>query len=152
MSQAMREFASGATRSSSDNKPDYEGFLSPIVLRAFGEYMHKHRHQTDGKLRASDNWQKGIPDAELLKSMLRHTVDVWRMHRMKVRFLADEEEPKNYRDQLIAIIFGAQALLYNDLVGKGDNDPTGVVPNRKSEEPKHPTSLRNPSWGGGVGL
>ena len=57
----MRNFDTGATRDNDDEKMDYEGFLSPIVLKEFGRYMHKHRKQTDGKFRESDNWQKGMP-------------------------------------------------------------------------------------------
>jgi len=64
----MRQFDSGATRSNDDNKPDYEGFLSPLVIRRFGEYMVKHQIQEDGKKRASDNWQKGIPKDQYIKS------------------------------------------------------------------------------------
>ena len=65
---AVRKFDSGATRSSSDGKPDFEGFISPLVEERYGEYMHKHRLLPDGTLRASDNWQSGIPQRELLKS------------------------------------------------------------------------------------
>jgi len=56
----MREFISGATRDDSEGKNDYEGYLSPLVLRRFGDYMTLHRKQADGKLRDSDNWQKGM--------------------------------------------------------------------------------------------
>jgi hypothetical protein len=73
----MRNFETGATRNDDNDKLDYEGFLNPLVLEAFGQYMHKHRLQADGKLRASDNWQKGIPQQEYLKSLIRHVMDVW---------------------------------------------------------------------------
>lgn len=77
----VREFESGATRDTEDNKPDYEGFLSPLVIKAYGEYMNKHRLQPDGKLRDSDNWQKGIPKDVYIKSMWRHFMDLWLEHR-----------------------------------------------------------------------
>lgn len=77
----MRTFETGATRDDADSKFDYEGFLSPIVLKRFAEYMHKHRHQADGKLRDSDNWQKGIPMSAYMKSGWRHFMDWWTMHR-----------------------------------------------------------------------
>ena len=77
----MRTFDTGATRDTDDDKIDYEGFLSPLVLTRFGEYMHKHRNQADGKLRASDNWQKGIPREAYIKSAWRHFVDWWWLHR-----------------------------------------------------------------------
>lgn len=77
----MRNFATGATRDSDEEKYDYEGFLSPIVLERFAVYMHKHRKQADSKLRASDNWQKGIPKDAYMKSMFRHFMEVWKAHR-----------------------------------------------------------------------
>jgi len=45
----------GATRDVDNDKYDYEGFLSPIVLHRYAQYMHKHRLQSDGELRDSDN-------------------------------------------------------------------------------------------------
>jgi len=57
----MRTFGGGATRNSDQGKPDYEGFLSPLVIIRYGEYMTRHRVQADGNIRDSDNWQKGIP-------------------------------------------------------------------------------------------
>lgn len=77
----VREFSTGATRDTDMEKPDYEGFLSPRVIQAFGEYMHKHRKQSDGTLRASDNWQKGIPKDAYMKSAWRHFFDIWTEHR-----------------------------------------------------------------------
>ena len=53
----IRQFDTGATRDTDQNKLDPEGFLSPMVMKCFFEYMHKNRKQSDGKLRASDNWQ-----------------------------------------------------------------------------------------------
>lgn len=76
-----RAFPSGATRDTDAGKLDYEGFLSPLVLKCFAEYMHRHRVQADGSLRASDNWQKGIPLDEYMKSAWRHFADVWGEHR-----------------------------------------------------------------------
>ena len=43
--------------------------------------MHTHRIQADGGLRASDNWQKGIPLDAYMKSLLRHVMDLWLIHR-----------------------------------------------------------------------
>lgn len=77
----MRQFETGATRDDDQNKFDYEGFLSPTVVERFGEYMHSHRKQADGKLRDSDNWQKGIPIPAYMKSMWRHFFEVWRDYR-----------------------------------------------------------------------
>lgn len=77
----MRTFETGATRDTEEGKNDYEGFLSPLVLEAFGDYMTKHRIQADGNLRDSDNWQKGIPKSAYMKSAWRHFLDLWKEHR-----------------------------------------------------------------------
>ena len=80
----MRNFKGGATRDNNEDKYDYEGFLSPIVIEAYGKYMHKNRIQADGKLRDSDNWQKVFGDKHLdvcMKSLWRHFLDLWKEHR-----------------------------------------------------------------------
>ena len=102
----IRTFASGATRDSDDGKLDYEGFISPLALQMFAVYMHKHRLQSDGKLRDSDNWQKGIPRAQYMKSLVRHVMDLWRAWR------TDGKDMNELVDLLCAIIFNVQGLLY----------------------------------------
>ena len=77
----FRTFETGATRDSDLGKFDYEGFLHPLVVQRFGEYMHKHRLQVDGSLRDSDNWQKGIPQEAYMKSGWRHFHEWWSVHR-----------------------------------------------------------------------
>ena len=83
----MRKFKTGATRDDEKDKLDFEGFLSPIVLHKFAQYMHKHRKQADGKLRNSDNWQKGFGESAeehykvCMKSLFRHFMDLWLEHR-----------------------------------------------------------------------
>lgn len=79
--RSIRKFDTGATRDSDKDKLDYEGFLSPIVLRRYAQYMHKNRFQSDGSLRDSDNWQKGIPLDAYMKSGWRHFMDWWLSHR-----------------------------------------------------------------------
>jgi hypothetical protein len=78
---SSRKFKTGATRDTEEGKLDYEGFLSPIVLERFAMYMNKHRVQSDGGIRASDNWQKGIPRDVYMKSLFRHLIDLWKFHR-----------------------------------------------------------------------
>lgn len=77
----MRQFETGATRNSDVGKYDFEGFLSPLVLERYGKYMDKHRYQADGKIRDSDNWQRGIPKTQYIKSAWRHFIDWWKEHR-----------------------------------------------------------------------
>ncbi len=110
----MREFSTGATRDDDTTKADYRGYLSPQVLRRFGQYMTEHRTQADGTPRASDNWKKGIPRKEYLSSLLRHTVDLW----YNLEHLTIGGEPQRIEDPLCAIIFNAQGLLHERLLGR----------------------------------
>lgn len=80
----VRKFETGATRDTEVGKLDYEGFLSPLVLECYAKFMNKHRKQSDGTLRDSDNWQKGIPLSAYMKSMFRHFMTVWKFHRTGV--------------------------------------------------------------------
>jgi hypothetical protein len=77
---AMRTFASGATRSLDLDKPDFEGYLSPLAVEGYGRYMLKHQQTAIGG-RTSDNWQKGIPMHEFIKSMFRHFLAIWKLYR-----------------------------------------------------------------------
>lgn len=118
----MRHFETGATRDTAEGKPDYEGFLSPLVLKRFGDYMQKHRVQADGQVRASDNWQNGIPRDEYLKSLLRHVFDLWLLHRGFAGVATQEVE-----EALCGILFNAQGYLYEELKG-GTMDWTSSPP------------------------
>lgn len=109
----MRIFNTGATRGDDTDKVDYEGFLSPLVIKRYGEYLHKHRIQADGKLRTSDNWMKGMPKETYIKSMFRHFMDVWLHHR---GFRNDAKE--TLEDALCAVIFNASGYLYELLKEK----------------------------------
>jgi len=101
----MRQFETGATRDTEEGKLDYEGFLSPFVLRRFAEYMHKHRVQADGSLRASDNWQKGIPVDAYMKSLCRHFMEVW----------LEYDQGRIDAESLCAMFFNVQGLLHESL-------------------------------------
>ncbi len=81
MNAQVRRFDTGATRDLDVSKLDFEGFLSPLVLKRFGEYMHANRQLADGTVRDSDNWQKGIPQTAYMKSGFRHFFDWWCEHR-----------------------------------------------------------------------
>ena len=80
----VRTFSTGATRDTDKDKIDYEGFMHPLCIEAYGKYMNKHRVQTDGNLRDSDNWQKLFGDEHFnvcMKSGWRHFFDWWKYHR-----------------------------------------------------------------------
>ena len=69
--------------------------------------MHKHRVQSDGSLRDSDNWQKGIPQDEYMKSMFRHFMEVWEIHR---------NHPEGDRvDALCALLFNVMGYLHEEV-------------------------------------
>ena len=101
-----RTFSTGATRDTDAGKLDYEGFLSPLVLKAFAEYMHEKRTMPDGTFRASDNWQKGIPLDAYMKSMWRHFFDVWQSHRN------GEIYGDVIKTELLALLFNVQGYLH----------------------------------------
>ena len=104
----MRHFTTGANRNSDEGKLDYEGFLSPLVLERYAEYMHKHRKTEDGTLRDSDNWQRGIPADVYMKSAWRHFHSWWRAHR---GYPTDE----TIEDSICAILFNAMGYLHQNI-------------------------------------
>ena len=110
----VRKFDTGATRDTDNGKPDYEGFISPLVVERYGEYMHQHRIQSDSTLRDSDNWQKGIPKNEYAKSLWRHHQDHWMFHRGYVPdHCSPCSNPRGAQEELLcAIIFNASGYLH----------------------------------------
>ena len=112
----VREFGSGATRDSEYGKLDYEGFISPIALERYAEYLNMHRVQSNGQLRSSDNWQKGMPLTVYMKSMWRHFMDVWKLHRGYGPIYDRKTGSIITRDEaLCAVIFNAFGQLHEIL-------------------------------------
>ena len=105
MYNQVRIFDSGATRDQDDEKIDFEGFLSPTVLEEFGKYMLKHQTQTNGELRSSDNWQKGMPRDVYMKSAWRHFHDWWMEHR-------GYESREGVKDALNGLLFNIMGYMY----------------------------------------
>lgn len=120
----QRTFETGATRDTATDKPDYEGFLSPTVIEEFGKYMLSHQTQPDGSLRASDNWQKGIPMAVYIKSLFRHFFDLWRIHRGLTVTDKKTGKPVTVQDACCAIWFNTQGYLHEFL--KAQPKPANV--------------------------
>lgn len=104
----IRKFNTGATRDTDRDKLDYHGFLSPIVLKRYAEYLHKHRIQSDGNYRESDNWKRGIPLDTYIKSGLRHFIDWWLEH-------DGYESREGIEDALCGLIFNAMGYLFEYL-------------------------------------
>ncbi len=111
----MRVFKTGATRNSDEEKFDYDGFLSPIVIQRYGEYMHKHRLQEDGKMRDADNWQKGIPKSVYMSSAWRHFMDLW----MEDRGYKSRE---GLEEALMALLFNIMGYAHEVLKDKNDKE------------------------------
>lgn len=105
---SKRTFDTGATRDTEDGKLDYEGFLSPLVLRRYAEYLDANRAMADGSLRDSDNWQQGIPSDVYMKSAWRHFMDVWAWHRSSIK-VSDIEAA------LCAVLFNIMGYLHEVL-------------------------------------
>jgi len=116
--QRMRTFNTGATRDSDNYKLDYEGFLSPLAMKRYAEYMHHHRKQADGKMRPSDNWQKGIPREAYMKSMYRHFMDVWAVHRGQMAVDPASGGIVTLDEALCAVLFNAFGYLHETLKQK----------------------------------
>lgn len=106
----VRVFSTGANRDVDTGKLDYEGFLSPLALKSFAEYMHRNRYLRDGSIRDSDNWQKGIPLDVYMKSMFRHFFEVWTMHRNG--YAAEPGQPDPLETALDALFFNVQGYLH----------------------------------------
>lgn len=127
----IRTFSTGATRDSDDGKPSYVSYLSPLVLKSFGEYMLAHEIQSNGERREPGNWKKGMPKQAYVESMFRHVMDLWLTHDGYGR---EAREPMI--EALNAIIFNASGYLHtlledfyldrgvpSDMLGEG-NQPS----------------------------
>jgi hypothetical protein len=106
----QREFDTGATRSSQAGRVDPEGFLSPLSIERYCQYLLKHQVQANGEIRESDNWQKGMPLASYVKGMWRHFLHFWTRHRGWEPM--DDKSAADIQEDLCAIIFNAQGYLH----------------------------------------
>ena len=108
----MRTFETGANRDKNDNKINYMGHISPLVTRAYAEYMHACRTLPDGTLRAADNWKLGMPEDVWLESLVRHMEDV----KLIADGYPDVATTADIKKALCAVLFNTQGLLYQILV------------------------------------
>lgn len=117
----LRTFSTGATRDSDEGKNDYEGFLSPLVLEGYGDYMRTHQRQADGSMRASDNWQLGIPKHQYMKSLIRHVFTAWKIWRggkAKPEKVGGVFVNITLEDALYGVLFNTMGLLHELLKEK----------------------------------
>jgi hypothetical protein len=89
--------------------------------------MHKHRLQKDGKLRDSDNWQKGIPLATYMKSLWRHFFDFWSLHRGISRVCSDDGHELDSVEAGCSILFNVMGYLHETI--KAEN---AAIENREN--------------------
>ena len=110
---AKRIFDTGATRDTEKGKLDFEGFLSPLVLIRYAEYLDSHRTMKDGSTRDSDNWQKGIPLNVYIKSLQRHYMDMWLVHRKWI-----PDTGMFMEDAMCGLMFNVMGYLHERLAKK----------------------------------
>ncbi|MBW2645221.1 MAG: hypothetical protein JRE23_03395 [Deltaproteobacteria bacterium] len=110
--KVMRSFDTGATRDTAEGKLDLEGFLSPAVLHQYAKFMNMNRLQSDGQLRDSDNWQKGIPMDVYMKSGYRHFHDWWTGHRGSFNLMIDR---KPIMAALCGLLFNVMGYIHEEL-------------------------------------
>lgn len=120
----VEQFQTGAIRDVKNDKYDYDGFLSPLVLEAFGAYMHHNRRMTDGTLRDSDNWQKGMPLDSYMKSGWRHVVDWWKEHR-------GYGTKEGVVFALLGVFFNVQGYLHEYIKANPDAMKAALMRNKK---------------------
>lgn len=138
----MRNFNTGATRDTIEGKMQLSGYIHPLVLKAYGDYMLKHQKQADGKFREADNWQKGMAKDVYLDSLIRHVLDVWLEHK-------GYPSRDGLREALCACLFNVMGYLYEDLMedeghraacGSGLRGPTKNAPASEPEPEREPAT------------
>lgn len=115
----IREFESGAIRDSAQGKYDYEGFLSPLALEAYAAYMHSHRKQADGSFRDSDNWMRGIDRGTYIKSLWRHLITAWKIHRGMACHDERDGHSIDSVEALCGVVFNAFGYMHEELKARG---------------------------------
>jgi hypothetical protein len=112
----MKKFETGATRTDDSLRDDPEGYLSPLVIERYCQYMTKHRVQADGSVRDSDNWQKGMPESRGWKGLYRHFLHGWL--RWRGFEPHDKLSAENTEEDLCAMLFNINVILHQRLVEK----------------------------------
>lgn len=103
----IRSFATGATRDSAAGKHDYTGFLDPRILQRYAAFMERHRQMKDGSVREPDNWKRGMPPEETVKSLIRHAFDVWMIHEYGKSVRPEDGTEVTLDDALGGMVFNA---------------------------------------------
>lgn len=104
----LRTFGTGATRDTTEGKHEPWGFTSALVEKRFCAYMHRHRLQSNGELRDSDNWKKGIPLDAYYHSLSRHIQDL----RLILEGFDIEAREDSLEEVLCSVLFNVQGMLH----------------------------------------
>lgn len=115
----IRTFPTGATRDTTEDKHEPWGFTSALVEKRFCAYMHEHRKQSDGELRDSDNWKKGIPLDAYKHSLSRHIQDL----RLILEGFPAQATEQDQETVLCAILFNVQGMLHETIKQRLDELP-----------------------------
>jgi hypothetical protein len=128
----MQHYSSGASRDDTEGKLDYEAFISPFVLERYAKYLHKHGAATG---REGDNWQLGIPEERYMKSLIRHVMELWLIHRGREEHITENE----VQDVVCAVIFNAMGYLFERMGVRNGGEATLYriedTPDEKGVEP-----------------
>ena len=111
--------------------------------------MHAHRSLPDGSLRDSDHWQLGIPKGKYVKSLVRHTFDLWRIWRGGRVIDKDCGRAVDIRELCCAVMFNVMGLLH-ELLREDDDageDSGEVVAADSQKAEKRQGVLRAPGSG-----
>lgn len=140
----MTTYDTGATRTDDGLRDDPEGYLSPLMIEAYCEYMTKHRVQDDGTVRSSDNWQKGMPEDRAWKGLWRHFLHAWMRHRGFEP--SDPHATGLLEDDLMAMLFNINVIVHQrraaENEGYRDVDWTRVVQDALDDEGHYPDHLK----------
>ena len=142
----LRTFESGATRDTAEGKLDFEGFLSPGVLHQFARYMNMNRLQSDGSLRTSDNWQKGISKSAYMKSAWRHFFEWWAAHRLCMSD-PNAQDSVGYMAAMCGLLFNVMGYMHewlktNSEVRFDEDEPTVEMQERLRTQAKEELKIR----------
>lgn len=114
LADQLKAYDTGAYRDADTGKVDFEGHLCPLTLEAYGEWLDTKRTMSDGSRRAADNWQLGMSSADYMRSLWRHFLQLWKLHRGHPVY--KNGKPVTKREAACAILFNTFGYLRNVIV------------------------------------
>jgi len=111
----VREFSTGATRNLSTTKVNPARCLSPLVIQRYAEYMRDMRTQSDGTLRADDNWKRGMTLDSFLESGQRHSLHWWMIDSGVPYVSEDDGHSIDIEEACCALMFNVMGYLHETI-------------------------------------